>query len=307
MKIAFISGVKFGHDLLQSILENGWNVSLVFSYDDSKKIFYSDFISFDEITSKYGIKHFKVNSINEPQNVEQLRNTRPDIILVMGWSQIIGAEILKIPTIGTIGSHPTMLPKYRGRAPIPWSIIKGLKESALTFFYMQEGVDDGDILDQRRFQILPDDDATSIYEKITLIGKTMLLENLSPLKNGKAKRIKQDNSQFIEYWPKRSPEDGKIDWGKSAREIHTLIRATTHPYPGAFSFFKKSKLKIWKAEFLEENSSGAGKIIEVSKQGVKIGTGQGTLIIQKVSLDDGDDVFANNIFSENDTGIFLGQ
>ncbi|MGI0022956.1 MAG: methionyl-tRNA formyltransferase [Nitrososphaeraceae archaeon] len=306
MKIAFISGVKFGLELLTSILENKWQVSIVFSYDESKKRIYSDFGSFDEITNKHKINHVKVQNINDAENVETLKAIKPDVILVMGWSQLLREEILKIPKIGVIGSHPTLLPKYRGRAPIPWSIIKGLKESGLTFFYMKEGADDGDILDQRRFKISSSDDATSIYEKVTALGKTMLLENLPLLENGKTKRVKQDESKFIEYWPKRTPEDGKIDWSKTGIEIHTLIRATTHPYPGAFTFFKKSKLKIWKALYLNEKNYGIGKIIQVNDKGVKVGAGKGNILLRKVSVDEENEILASKAFSKDDVGLFLG-
>ena len=122
-----------------------------------------------------------------------IKQIKPELILVMGWSQILKDTIIKIPKKGVIGSHPTELPKYRGRAPIPWSIIKGLKESALTFFYIQEGVDDGDIVDQQKFIISEHDDATSIYNKITNIGKEMILKNLNLIESGSVNRIKQDN------------------------------------------------------------------------------------------------------------------
>ena len=305
MKIAFISGVRFGHELLSHVLKNNWKISTVFSYDDSKRINYSDYASFDEITSTYGIKHIKVQNINDQSNVSLIRSLEPDLILVMGWSQLIKKEILSIPKIGVIGSHPTMLPKYRGRAPIPWTIIKGLKESALTFFYMKEGADDGDILDQRKFEISDDDDASSLYDKITNLGKIMLLENLKLFEKGEVKRIPQDESKFIEFWPKRTPEDGKIDWYKNGRDILTLIRASTHPYPGAFSFFGKSKLKIWKAKYLDEPSVGIGKITEILKDGIKVGTGKGNILLQVVNLDDEKEMLAIDLFSTPDIGQIL--
>jgi len=186
MKIAFIGGVKFSHELLSTILSNGWNVSVVFSYEDSKKKYYSDIDSFTELTKKYGIKHVQVNNINDDENIQILKEIEPDLILVMGWSQLLKNEIIKIPKLGVIGSHPTELPKYRGRAPLPWTIIKNLKESALTFFYINEGIDDGDILDQRKFNISDEDDASSLYEKMTTLGKEMILDNLVILKDNKA-------------------------------------------------------------------------------------------------------------------------
>jgi len=306
MNIAFVSGVKFGLDLLSDILDKGWKVSVIFSYDDNKRKLYSDYESFDDIAKKHDIKHFKVNNINDDENILQLQKICPDIILVMGWSQILKKDILSIPHLGVIGSHPTILPKYRGRAPIPWTILKGLKESGLTFFYMKEGVDDGDILSQRRFEITNDDDATNVYRKITELGKIMLSENLSLLQNNTAKRIKQDESQFVEYWNKRTPEDGKIDWSKPAEEIQKLVRASTHPYPGAFSFFDKSKIKIWKAKYLDDDVSDMGKIIEINKEGVRIATGKGSIILQMISIEDNEDTMATNIFTKDDVGKSLG-
>lgn len=304
----FISGVKFGHDLLSHILENGYEkISLIVSYDDNKKEIFSDYVSFDDLSSKFNITNLKVQNINDENNVNVIKQIKPDLILVMGWSQILKDTIIKIPKKGVIGSHPTELPKYRGRAPIPWSIIKGLKESALTFFYIQEGVDDGDIVDQQKFIISEHDDATSIYNKIINIGKEMILKNLNLIESGSVNRIKQDNSQFIEYWPKRTPDDGLIDWSNTAQEIHTLIRATTFPYPGAFTFFKNSKLRIWKASYLDEQSTGQGIVMEISDHGVKIGTGKGVVILEKISINDNPETSTSLVFSKKDINFTLGK
>jgi len=304
MKIIFIGGVKFSHELLSAILSNGWDVSIVFSYEDSKEKYYSDIASFANLTKRYGIKHVQVDNINDSENIKILQEINPDLILVMGWSQLLTNEIIKIPKLGVIGSHPTELPKYRGRAPLPWTIIKNLKESALTFFYIDEGIDDGDILDQRKFDISKKDDATSIYKKMTNLGKEMLLDNLLILKDGKGIRKKQNQNEFIENWPKRTMEDGKINWNDSAEEIHNLVRATTHPYPGAFTKFKNQKLIIWKSEFLNNTNSNPGIIKEINNDNILVGTGKGILKILKISYQDGNEL--NKIFSTSDIGTKLG-
>lgn len=170
---------------------------------------------------------------------------------------------------------------------------------------MGEGTDDGDILDQQKFEISEEDDAESIYEKITNLGKEMLLKNLELLEKGKAKRTKQDPSKFIEYWPKRTPEDGKIMWSKSGREIHRLIRATTRPYPGSFCFFKKKLIKIWKARYLDEKSDGYGRIMKINNDSVVVGTGEGVLLLKKISIDNSDDLNPAQIFSKDDIGLNL--
>ena len=306
MKIIFIGGVKFSYEILKTILENNWNISVVFSYDDSKKEKISDFISLDELCSKYNLQNIKVDKINAQNNIEIIKKIEPDIILVMGWSQLLNSEIISIPKIGVIGSHPTELPKYRGRAPIPWSILKGLKTSALTFFFIEEGTDSGDILDQRSFKLSSNDDATSVYKKVESVGKEMIQDNLTKLQNGNYTRKKQDVSNFIENWEKREPQDGIIDWSKNSQEIHTLIRATTHPYPGAYTIFNGSKLIIWGAEFSNEQSNGVGKIMRVNNFNVKIGTGKGVIILKRISFNDNKEVPISKIFTKDNVDSILG-
>lgn len=303
MKIAFIGGVKFSFEILSTLLQNGWNISVVFSYNDNKKKYYSDIENFAELTRKYNVKHIQVDNINNNSNIEILKEIQPDLILVMGWSQLLQSEIIKIPKLGVIGSHPTELPKFRGRAPIPWSILKKLKQSALTFFYINEGVDGGDILDQRKFDISQDDDASSIYQKMIELGKDMIIDNLANLKNNKHSRKKQNQSDFIENWPKRTMEDGRINWNDSSEEIHRLIRATTFPYPGAFTNFNQQKLIIWKSNFIDDLNCNPGIILKIDDNYILIGTGKGTLKILKVSYQN--KYKLNEIFSSDDVGSKL--
>lgn len=305
MKIVYVSGVKFGYNLLEEILMNNFEISIVISYDDSKKSIYSDFVSFDSICKKFNIENIKVNNINDEKIVKILHALKPDLILVMGWSQLLKPNIIQIPKLGIIGSHPTELPKYRGRAPIPWTIIKKLSKSALTFFYIQEGVDDGDIFAQEFFSIHSKDDATSLYEKMTNLGKTMIIKNLKLLQKGESKRIKQDQSKFIENWPKRTPDDGLIDWSNSCEQINLLIRATTHPYPGAFTFFKNQKIIIWKSSFSKTKICSPGKILNVTPNYVIIGTIDGEIKIDIAELSNGKSIFTENIFSKSDLGLYL--
>jgi len=304
MKIVFIGGVRFSHAILEIILKENIQIDAVFSYDKSKEKNYSDYISFDEITKRHKIKHIEVMNINDTKNVKLINEIQPDIIFVFGWSQLLNNEILKIPKLGVIGSHPTELPKYRGRAPIPWSIIKGLKKSALTFFYIQEGIDDGDIVTQKQFEITDVDDATSVYEKITVLGKKMLSEILPLLESNKITSKKQNSELFIENWPKRTPLDGKINWSKSAKEIHNLIRATTFPYPGAYTFFKNKKLIIWKSTLDVSLIQEPGKII-IEKNQVKIGTCNGSVFLDIVSYDYNENKKGIDIFSFSDNGMKL--
>jgi methionyl-tRNA formyltransferase len=306
MKICFIGGVKFSFELLKTILDNKFNVEIVFSYNHDKNYLYSDITSFDEICKNNNILHIKVDNINDQKNFEILKKIKPDIILVMGWSQIIKKPILNIPKYGVIGSHPTELPKYRGRAPIPWTIIKNLKTSALTFFFMDEGIDDGDILDQEIFLINKNDDSTSIYNKIIKLGKKMIIKNLKLIENGTEKRTVQDVSKFLEYWERRKPDDGLIDWNENAETIDRLIRASTAPYPGSFTFFKNLKLIIWKSEYEENKKNRPGEILQINDNDVRVGTKKGSILIKKISFDN-KIVPLTKIFHQQDLGTILGK
>jgi len=306
MKLVCISGVKFGYEVIKHILERNYNISVIFSYNKSVQEKHSDSVSFKNLSNQYNIRNVEVDNINNPENIEILKAVKPDLILVMGWSQILKAKIIEIPSIGIIGSHPTELPKYRGRAPIPWSIIKGLKQSAETFFWIAEGTDSGDILDQQIFLISDEDDANSIYNKVTEAAKVMIIENLDLIERGIIRKSKQDETKFLEYWPKRTPEDGKIDWTQDGKNIHRLVRASTKPYPGAFTFFKGSQLIIWKVKYSDERSQGSGVIMSVNDNDVKIGTGKGVISLIKVSWKNNIIVSPQKIFSKEDIGVTIG-
>lgn len=286
MKIIFISGVIFGSRVLSKLLESNFKVSAIFSYSEEKKNSYSDYYDFDILAKKYKIKNYKINNINDSKNIEIIKSINPDLILVMGWSQLLKTEILHIPSIGIIGSHPTELPKYRGRAPIPWTILKELQKSALTFFWIEEGTDNGDILDQRFFYINEQDDAESIYENISRLGEEMIVENLQLIQKNIIKKSPQDESKFIENWPKRVLEDGVIDWNDKTKNILKLIRATTFPYPGAYTFFKNKKLIIWKAKAGNDTDPIPGKILKVSENNLIISTMDSSIIVYKALYDD---------------------
>ena len=267
-----------------------------------KKKNYSDFANFNEISKKYNVLHKQVDKINDKKNVELIRSLQPDLIFVMGWSQLLSDELIDIPKIGIIGSHPTELPKYRGRAPIPWTILKNLTQSALTFFWINPGTDEGPIENQKFFKIDQSDDASSIYKKIIDIGKNMILEDLELIESGELRKIPQDQTKFIENWPKRQPDDGKINWSKSSSDIHRLIRASTHPYPGAFTYFGKKKIKIWKATISSDKSKGIGRIMEITDDKIKVGTADSSIILQKITSDFKDLENSKNIFLSTDIG-----
>jgi methionyl-tRNA formyltransferase/UDP-4-amino-4-deoxy-L-arabinose formyltransferase/UDP-glucuronic acid dehydrogenase (UDP-4-keto-hexauronic acid decarboxylating) len=172
-----------------------------------------------------------------------VRSINPDLICVASWSYIIPPEMLELPTIGTIGFHYSMLPERRGGAPLNWAIIDGLKETGITLFYMDEGIDSGDIIAQRAFSIDENDTVKELLDKIEVIAPDLLAENIGGIENGTANRVRQDES-LATYTTRRRPEDGEIDWSKTEREIYDFVRALAPPYPCAFTTVGNRKLVV---------------------------------------------------------------
>lgn len=275
MRVVFVGSIEFSWQCLSEILEKKLaNVVGIFNIDPQYGKSISDYRNQIDLAQKYTVPHFWFKNVNDAKTAATIRKLRPELIMVFGLSQIVKKEILAIPRIGVLGTHPTLLPKNRGRAPIPWSIIKGLKKSGLTFFYLGEGADTGDIIDQMSWKITARDDATSIYRKMISTGKRMLLRTLPKIEKGRQRQVPQP--KVSNYWPARGPDDGKILWSESNLAIDRLIRATTRPYPGAFCFFGSTKITVWKN--LPINAKKKAKIGEVMSIGkraflVKAGIG----------------------------------
>jgi methionyl-tRNA formyltransferase len=267
----FISAVSFGLHLLRTALENGAEIVGVVTRESGH---HSDGVNLLDICCQYNIPALSVSTIKEASVESFIYNLSPDLTLVMGWSEMIPDDILAIPRITTIGSHPTLLPHGRGRAPIPWTILKGLKESGLTFFILDSDVDTGDIVLQRRFDIGPKETATTLYDKIIAFGKEMLMEILSMHEfTGRP----QDSSHT--YWKRRTDRHGRIDWSRSSDEIERLVRATTHPYPGAWTMAGVQKVRILtaKTEPQSTSSSSIGSIFGHGRKGFLVQCGVGML------------------------------
>jgi methionyl-tRNA formyltransferase len=176
--------------------------------------------------------------------------------------------------MGIIGYHPTALPANRGRHPLIWALALGLKETASSFFFMDEGADSGDILSQEPVAISPTDDAGSLYQRITTTAMSQIRDFIPQLSEGNYTRVQQDHSQ-ANTWRKRSIEDGKIDWRMSADSIHNLVRALTHPYVGAHFIHRERLVKVWRTE-IENNISAnfePGKVLSLSDQGILVKAG----------------------------------
>jgi methionyl-tRNA formyltransferase len=200
-------------------------------------------------------KHILRGKMSDHEVVSFCERLEPEFIIVAGWYHMIPKIIRNIPRLGTAGFHASLLPYYRGGAPLVWAIINGETETGVSFFYFEDGVDEGDLIAQESVDIAYEDDIASLYAKVEEKSLKIISTTLPLITRGQNQRIKQKElpQDIKAKWPNRSPEDGLIDWNQPAKRIYDFVRAQTHPYPGAFTIDSNTgrKLTIWKSEVVD--------------------------------------------------------
>ena len=284
MKISFIAGLEEGFTCIKLVHKAGWDIDTIFTLSDKhlNRSAYQSFSDIEDLSSNF----YYVDSVSEIR--EMLINDRspPDLIILVGWSFIIPEEVIKIPKLGIIGTHPTLLPKGRGAAPIPWSIILGVEHSGISWFYLNDKIDSGEVLIQKEFTIEFEDSAREVYDKAVTATSEGLLEILPKIKDNTIQSFKTDMSHGY-YLPRRKPEDGYIDWNKMTVFIFKWIKGLSEPYPGAFTFCNNIKYSIWDCKILDNKkaiNNSPGRIEKIDKNGVEVLTSDGSLLITDMQL-----------------------
>ncbi len=231
-----------GFRCLSVLLAHGVDVRLVVTHRDNPQetIWFE---SVQKLAQLHGIPTITPENPNLPEVVEQIKALQPDFFFSFYYREMLKAPLLAIPKHGALNMHGSLLPKYRGRVPVNWAIIRGEKETGATLHYMTEKPDNGDIVAQQSVPILPNDTAFEVFQKVTVAAEMALNGVLPALLAGKAQAVKQDLSQGA-YFGGRKAEDGVIDWSKSAQEIHDLVRAVAPPYPGAMTQLMGKPMRI---------------------------------------------------------------
>lgn len=223
-------------------------------------------------------------TLKEKNVFETITTLNPDIIIVVAFGHILPTKIINYPKFNCINLHASLLPKYRGAAPINWALIRGETETGLTVMLMDKGLDTGDILLQEKISISLEDNAMTLHDKMAVLGPHKILETLDGLETGKIIPIKQEHDSAT-YAPKLNKKNGLINWGNSAINIFHLIRGT-YKWPGAYTFLRNKRLKILKALLTEKkNTEKPALILGVGKKGIEVSTKEGVLIITKVQLE----------------------
>lgn len=290
---------------LKALIKHGAPVVGVLQLREASAHTVTGFEVLDAIAAPVGIPCVTFRNINDAAIVAQVREWQPDLMFVVGLSQLVAAELLAVPKYGSIGFHPTFLPAGRGRAPLAWLVFDGVPGAA-TFFLMDEGTDSGPIFAQRPFEISPRDYAADVTRKLEAAIVSALDEWLPKLLAGEWNPRPQDEV-LATYNGKRGPDDGLIDWHRSAIEIQTLVRATSDPHPGAYCYLGDRKLIVWRAE-LEPHLPWRGVpgrvLLTCPDRGSLVQTGEGLLWLTRTQFADESEIVAPQSVAK--VGVRLG-
>ncbi|MGL5757161.1 MAG: methionyl-tRNA formyltransferase [Paraclostridium sp.] len=285
MKIVFMGTPEFAVPCLQKIIDEGHEVLAVVTQPDKpkgrgKKL---SMPPVKELALKYDIEVYQPLKAREESFVNKLKEINPDLIVVVAFGQILPKSILDIPNFGCVNVHASLLPKYRGAAPLNWVIINGEEKTGVTTMYMDVGLDTGDMI--LKSEIPLDDEITAgeLHDKMMIDGANVLKETIQLIAQGKAPREKQNDDETC-YSPIMDKSLGNIDWSKSAKDIHNLVRGV-NPWPSAYTTYGDQTMKIWKTKVLDKNSDKTpGSILNVDKDGLDVCTGQGVIRISEIQM-----------------------
>lgn len=282
MKLIFMGTPDFAVPCLERLIEAGHEIAAVFSQPDKprgrKMILTPPEVKVCAL--KHGLTVYQPKSLRNDEAMELVKEIAPDCIVVAAYGKILPKAMLDLPKYGCINVHGSLLPKYRGSAPIQWSVINGEKETGVTIMQMAEGVDTGDMLYQKAIPIGIDDTAESMFEKLSDLGGEMIVEALDLLEEGKLTPIKQDET-LATHAPMLNKEIAVIDWNKSALEVHNLVRGL-YSWPIAQTTLHGKKLKIYRTA-VGKGSGEAGTVISTSP--LTIACGEGAVVIEELQLE----------------------
>ena len=285
MRTVWVSFDTIGRDCLEAAAEAGAEIVGVVTLPGPVDPSRSGQCAFDEVARGLGADLVYAEDVNSEQVLNVLRKLEPELVFVVGWSQLVHDPFIAMAREGVFGMHPTLLPRHRGRAPIPWAILSGLACTGVTLFeIVDETADSGAIVGQTTVAIAPDDTATTLFEKLAEAHVELVREYVPQLLARRAPRTPQD-ARRASSWPKRTPTDGIIDWETRAPYLYDWVRAQTRPYPGAFTFLGDEKVVVWSARPVElDEAAPAGTIVAEHAEGHVVACGEGALLLEEVEI-----------------------
>jgi len=283
MRTVWVSFDTIGRDCLEAAAEAGAEIVGIVTLPGPVDPDRSGQCSFDEVATRHDAALVEARDVNTPETLNALRKLAPELVFVVGWSQLVHDPFIAIARGGVFGMHPTLLPRHRGRAPIPWAILSGLARTGVTLFEILDSTaDSGAIVGQVAVGIGPDETATTLFDRLAAAHVELVRECVPQLLAGSAPRVRQDPRR-ASAWPKRIPADGIIDWETRAPYLYDWVRAQTRPYPGAFTFLGDEKVVVWRARPVElEAPAPAGTVVAALPDGPVVACGEGGLLLEEV-------------------------
>jgi len=284
MRIIFMGTPEFACPTLRTLIERGEQVVAVVTQPDRPKGRGQQTLPppVKLLAGQHGIPVLQPVKVRHPDAIEEIRALKPDLIVVVAFGQILPRALLEIPGHGCINVHASLLPRYRGAAPLNWCIINGETETGVTTMMMDVGLDTGDMLLKRATPIDPDEDTSALHDRLSGIGADLLGETLDRLAAGELVPEKQDDALTC-YAPMLKKEDGLIDWKKDAQSIKNLVRGMT-PWPGAYSVLDDRLLKLFRVQ-TASGSGAPGEIVSAGRDGIEVACGAGSILVHELQLE----------------------
>lgn len=285
MKVVFMGTPDIAVPCLQKIIDEKHEVLAVVTQPDKPKGRGKKMAMppVKELAVEHNIEVYQPLKARDEEFIKTIKEINPDIIVVVAFGQILPKELIEIPKYGCINVHVSLLPKYRGAAPINWVIINGEEKTGVTTMYMDEGLDTGDMILTKEFKLDDKITAGELHDKMMIEGAEVLKETMDLIAEGNAPRIPQNHEEFT-YAPIMDKELGHVDFNKNSKDIHNLVRGV-NPWPSAYAIYNEGKMKIWETEVLEEKSNKQpGTILKTDKSGIRVSTNDGVILIKEIQM-----------------------
>lgn len=285
MRIVFMGTPEIAVPSLDRLVNSQHEVCAVVTQPDrpkgrGKKLAFSPV---KEFAVANNLEVLQPEKTTDPAFMDRMKEIKPDLIVVIAFGQILKKELLDLPKFACINVHVSLLPKYRGAAPINWAIINGEEKTGVTIMYMDQGLDTGDIISSKEFELDNEITAGQLHDIMMVEGADLLMKTIKDIEEGTNSRVKQDHSKFT-YAPMMDKNLGHLDFNKTAQELHNLIRGV-NPWPGAWTIYNDQKMKIWKSSVLDSDKDySKGEIISVDKKGIQVGCSKGVLLLEEIQM-----------------------
>jgi methionyl-tRNA formyltransferase len=281
MRTVWVGFDTIGRDCLEAAADVGAEVVGVVTLPGPIDPNRSGQCSFDDVAARLGAELVQTSDVNSEATVEAVRALDPELIFVVGWSQLVREPFIALAQEGVFGMHPTLLPRHRGRAAIPWAILSGLARTGVTLFEIADPTaDSGAIVGQVVLEIPRDETATTLFERVAAAHVELVSEYIPQLLERRAPRVPQDPRR-ASSWPKRTRADGIIDWETRAPYLYDWVRAQTRPYPGAFTYLGDEKVVVWRARPVQLDATvAAGTVVATGPEGPVVACGEGGLLLE---------------------------